>query len=67
MGTSEDFFEEDEPVERVVEAFRRGPKRRTVAPHGLTVILRVPGLYMLKLVTDPPTRTSGAMVDGLAG
>jgi hypothetical protein len=40
MVDDDDFYEPDEPVEQVVEAFERGVKRRTVAPtRGQTVNL----------------------------
>jgi hypothetical protein len=40
MGSSDDFYEPDEPLEQVLEAFEQGEKRVTAAPsQGQTVRL----------------------------
>ena len=36
MIDEEEFFEEDEPIEEVIEAWHRGKKQLTKAPDGTT-------------------------------
>ncbi len=65
MGSS-DFYETDEPLEQVLEAFEQGEKRLTAMPpagqtgrpsgRGWTEYLRLPGaLGLLQPLSDRPT------------
>lgn len=41
---SADFYEDDEPIEKIKAIFERGEKVRTARPRGQTAYLEVPGL-----------------------
>jgi hypothetical protein len=79
---SDDFYEEDEPVEQVVQAFEQGDKQLTAGPsRGVTQTLDM-GIYSalarsrteyldvpgatLTLTSEQPTVTSQSNADGLA-
>ena len=63
-GRLVDFYEGDEPLEKIKAAYARGEKRRTVPPRGQTVTLDVlcrnarPGTPQPPSISKPTTETA---------
>jgi hypothetical protein len=61
MTSGSDFYEEDEPVEKIIAAFERGEKGVTARPRGRTVYLLIGKLSGGHFV-PPTTHASGHLV-----
>lgn len=58
-----DFYEEDEPLEKIKTIFENGEKVRTRRPsHGVTETLRVPGLLPGPVMGQSPNQPLGHLV-----
>jgi hypothetical protein len=66
MATTPEFFEEDEPVEKIVLAFEAGEKgfttRPAEPPRGWTQYLRLPDFGLAKTVREFPNKSAGLRV-----